>query len=274
MPAEEALHPAAAHSLGGAQGGPAGSPVGGAGNVDSSTLVVAIDGPSGSGKSTVARGVARTLRLRYLDTGAMYRALTWAVLEQGLDPLDVDAVTSVLANLDLAVSTDPVPGAGPVGDVVVAAHDVTVAIRTGPVTQAVSTVSAIPEVRRRMVALQRSVIGAGGIVVEGRDIGTAVCPDAPVKIFLTASPEARAVRRSAEETDVAARHNVAGVEADLARRDLLDSTRATSPLDQAPDAVLLDSTTLDVEGAVAFVVELVAQRLGTRTLDHVGGERP
>src|SRR5664279_2910162 len=196
MPADEALHPVAAHNDGGT------------GNVDSSTLVVCIDGPSGSGKSTVARGVARTLRLRYLDTGAMYRALTWAV----------------------------------------------------------STVSAIPEVRWHMVALQRSIIGAGGIVVEGRDIGTAVCPDALVKVFLTASPEARAVRRFAEETDLVGRRDVAAVEAELARRDLLDSTRVASPLNKAPDAVVLDSTTIDVEGAVAFVVDLVARRLGAVTL--------
>jgi CMP/dCMP kinase len=261
MPADEALHPVAAHSHGGTR------------NVDSSTLVVCIDGPSGSGKSTVARGVARTLRLRYLDTGAMYRALTWAVLEHGVDPVDGDAVVAVAADLDLRISTDPVPGAGSLGEVAVAGHDITAAIRTGPVTRAVSTVSAIPEVRRRMVALQRAIIGAGGIVVEGRDIGTAVCPDAAVKIFLTASPEARAARRSAEETDVVGRRDVAAVEADLARRDLLDSTRVASPLNQAPDAVLLDSTALDVHGAVAFVIDLVARRLGALTLDHVGGER-
>jgi cytidylate kinase len=262
MPADEALHPVAAHNDGGT------------GNVDSSTLVVCIDGPSGSGKSTVARGVARTLRLRYLDTGAMYRALTWAVLEGGVNPVDVNAVVAVAANLDLDISNDPVPGAGAVGGVAVAGHDVTAAIRTGAVTNAVSTVSAIPEVRRHMVALQRSIIGTGGIVVEGRDIGTAVCPDAPVKVFLTASPEVRAVRRFAEETDLVQPRDVAAVGADLARRDLLDSTRVTSPLNKAPDAVVLDSTTLDVEGAIAFVVDLVARRLGAVAFDHVGGERP
>ena len=266
MPADEALRPAADQSGGGSENG--------IHHVDSSTLVVCIDGPSGSGKSTVARGVARTLRLRYLDTGAMYRALTWAVLERGVDPVDVDAVVAAAADLDLEISTDPVSGSAAVGDVAVAGRDVTAAIRTGPVTHAVSTVSAIPEVRRRMVALQRSIIGAGGIVVEGRDIGTAVCPDSPVKIFLTASPEARAARRSAEESDPAARRDVAAVEADLARRDRLDSTRVASPLNQAPDAVVLDSTTLDVQGAVAFVVDLVARTLGTLTFDHVGGQRP
>jgi CMP/dCMP kinase len=260
MPADEALHPVAARSHGAA------------GNVDSSTLVVCIDGPSGSGKSTVARGVASTLGLRYLDTGAMYRALTWAVMERDVDLVDVDAVVAVAADLDLQISTEPVPGAGALGDVVAGGHDVTAAIRTSRVTRAVSTVSAIPEVRRRMVALQRAIIGAGGIVVEGRDIGTAVCPDAPVKIFLTASPEARAVRRSAEQTDLVGSRDVAAVEAELARRDLLDSTRVASPLNQAPDAVLLDSTTMDVQAAVAFVVDLVARRLGALTLDHVGGE--
>ena len=254
MPADEALHPVAAHNDGDTA------------NVDSSTLVVCIDGPSGSGKSTVARGVARTLRLRYLDTGAMYRALTWAVLERNVNPTDVAAVLAVAATLDLDISTNPVPGAGAVGEVAVAGHDVTAAIRLGAVTYAVSTVSAIPEVRRRMVALQRSIIGAGGIVVEGRDIGTAVCPDAQVKVFLTASPEVRAVRRFAEDSDPAHRRDVATVEADLARRDHLDSTRVASPLNKAPDAVVLDSTTVDVESAVAFVVDLVARRLGAVTL--------
>lgn len=264
MPADEALRPAAA------------KPPGSAGNVDSSTLVVCIDGPSGSGKSTVARGVARTLGLRYLDTGAMYRALTWAVLERGLDPEDVDGVLSVADDVDLQVSTDPDRIAGPEvgGEILIDGRDVSAAIRTARVTRAVSMVSAIPTVRRRMVALQRDIIGSGGIVVEGRDIGTAVCPDALVKIFLTASAEARAARRSAEELDAATSRDLAVVKADLERRDHLDSTRVTSPLTQAADAVALDSTAIDAQAVVSFVVDLVGQRLGTQMLEDVGGERP
>ena len=159
--------------------------------VDLSTLVVAIDGPSGSGKSTVARGVARILGLRYLDTGAMYRALTWWVIEQGVDPADESSVLAAATTFDLDMSTDPVAQQV----VLVSGHDVTRAIRSAAVTQQVSAVSAVAEVRRQLVARQRVIIGAGGIVVEGRDIGTTVCPAAPVKIFLTAATEARAVRR-------------------------------------------------------------------------------
>jgi len=219
------------------------------------SLVIAIDGPSGSGKSTVAMRVAGALNLRYLDTGAIYRALTWAVLEGGVDPENVEGVLAVAAVAQIRVSTDP-----PAQAVSVDGRDVAAAIRGPLVTRAVSAVSAIPQVRERLVALQRAIVGAGGIVVEGRDIGTVVCPDSPVKIFLTASAETRAARRSADAHISAGDRDVSSVKADLARRDTLDSTRATSPLAMAPDAVPLDSTTMSEDAVVARVLDLVAQR--------------
>lgn len=225
------------------------------GSTIASTLVIAIDGPSGSGKSTVARRVAAALQLRYLDTGAIYRALTWAVLDRGVDPENVDGVLAVAEVVQIRVSTDPQAQA-----VSVDARDVAAAIRGLVVTRAVSAVSAIPQVRDRLVALQRAIIGPGGIVVEGRDIGTVVCPASPVKIFLTASAETRAARRSADaETSVGDR-DVRSVQDDLTRRDTLDSTRAASPLAMAADAVELDSTTMIEDTVVARVLDLVAQR--------------
>ncbi|MDQ1495561.1 MAG: CMP/dCMP kinase [Actinomycetota bacterium] len=231
-------------------------------HVDSSTLVVAIDGPSGSGKSTVARGTARSLRLRYLDTGATYRALTWLVLERGIAPDDAEHVSEVADRFHLTISTDPDDLT-----VLVDGRDVTGPIRGSAVTSAVSAVSAIPEVRRKLVAFQRNIIGDGGIVVEGRDIGTTVCPDAHVKIFLTASATARATRRSADlagTQDAGAVADVTDVEAELARRDRLDSSRVSSPLIQAADALPVDSTTMDVDAVIAYVLDVVAQRTGVR----------
>jgi CMP/dCMP kinase len=232
-----------------------------------STLVVAIDGPSGSGKSTVARGVARSLDLRYLDTGATYRALTWAVLDRGVDPGNVDGVIALADTVQIEVSTDPDASA-----VAVDGSDVTAPIRGPEVTRAVSAVSAIPPVRERMVALQRSIIGAGGIVVEGRDIGTVVCPDAPVKIFLTASSDVRASRRWAESDEAPAGSDVQAVKADMARRDQLDSTRVDSPLARAADAVTVDSTTMDVPAVIAFILDIVAERTVRAHSDRVSGD--
>ncbi|MGA4545684.1 (d)CMP kinase [Uniformispora flossi] len=218
------------------------------------TIVVAVDGPSGSGKSSVSRDVARTLGLRYLDTGAMYRAMTWWMLHNGIDVHDTDAVAAAADKPELVSGTDP---DGPT----IHADGVDVAgpIRGPEVTGAVSAVSAVPEVRARLVALQRAVIGDGGIVVEGRDIGTAVAPDAPVKLYLTASEAARAARRNAEGTDPA--RDLAATQADLARRDALDSGRATSPLSMAEGATLVDTTAMNREQVVAHVLGLVRDRL-------------
>ena len=157
-------------------------------------LVVAVDGPSGSGKSSTARRTAAALGLRYLDTGAMYRAVTWALLQRAVDVTDAEQVAAAAANVQLAAGTDPGAPTITVDDV-----DVSVPIRGQEVTAAVSAVSAVPAVRARLVLLQRWLIGDGGIVVEGRDIGTVVAPDAPVKVFLTADTSARAERRTAQD---------------------------------------------------------------------------
>jgi CMP/dCMP kinase len=216
-------------------------------------VIIAVDGPSGSGKSTVARGVARSLGLRYLDTGAMYRAVTWAVLDRGIDPGNDAAVATLATSVALEMGTDP---AAPT--VAVDGTDVTTAVRDAQVTATVSMVSAFPEVRRVMVARQRELIGDGGIVVEGRDIGTTVAPDASVKVFLMADAEARAERRGKEIAGTAADAAVlAETEASLLRRDAADSGRTASPLRQAPDAVVIDSTSMDADEVVRRVVDLV-----------------
>lgn len=217
-------------------------------------LVVAVDGPSGSGKSTVARGVAARLGLRYLDTGAMYRAATWAVLDAGADPADPDAVVPVVRAARIHVTTAPEPAVVHVGEV-----DVSGPIRGPEVTAAVSAVSAIPDVRAVMVAKQREIIGTGGIVVEGRDIGTTVAPGADVKVYLTARDDVRALRRSRELAAV-----VEHTRADLARRDTLDSGRAASPLRRAADAVELDSSDLTPDEVVDRVLELAKAAEGRR----------
>ena len=222
------------------------------------TKVIALDGPSGSGKSTVARGVARTLGWRYVDTGATYRAATVAVLRAGVDPADADAVADAVAGARIAVSTDPDVR----GSTTLDGDDVSAVIRGAEVTQWVSAVSAVPSVRTQLVALQRELAGGDGAVLEGRDIGTAVFPEAPVKVFLDASPEVRASRRAGDaDTGVAASggDTVDAVAADLARRDRLDSSRTASPLQPADDAVHLDSSGMDAEAVVARVLELARE---------------
>jgi cytidylate kinase len=218
--------------------------------------VVAIDGPAGSGKSTVARAVADALGLPALDTGAMYRALTWAVLDAGIDPADAAAVVGVAEGLDLDV--------GP--PVRVGGRDVNDAIRTAEVSAAVSVVAAVPDVRVRLVAAQREWIEVhGGGVVEGRDIGTVVAPDAILKVYLVASDEERARRRQQQDDAAEVADGIGGatapdgaaLDATLAairRRDAIDSGRAASPLAAADDAVVLDTTGLSVDGVVAEVL--------------------
>nr|MDT0661911.1 (d)CMP kinase [Micromonospora sp. DSM 115978] len=214
--------------------------------------VVAVDGPSGSGKSTVSRRLAAALDARYLDTGAMYRAITWAVLTSGVDPQDASSVAKVAGEVDLVVGVDPAaPHISADGEAVDRQ------IRGPEVTAAVSAVAAVPAVRELLVALQRDIIAAADrIVVEGRDIGAVVAPDADLKVYLTASPAARAQRRSAENST-----ELSATAADLARRDRLDSTRATDPLRQADDAVELDTTTLGVDEVVATLRGLLESRL-------------
>jgi cytidylate kinase len=214
-------------------------------------LVVAMDGPSGSGKSSASRGVARALGLRYLDTGAMYRAITWWMLEHDVDLDDPEAVAARAHEPVLVIGTDP-----DAPSVTVDGIDVSGPIRTREVTNAVSAVSAVPEIRRRLVAEQRAIIGSGGVVVEGRDIGMVVAPDATVKVYLTASAEARAQRRTAELSGT----TVEAQRVEMARRDTLDSTRKADPLAKAADAVELDTTALTLDEVIAEVMGLIKER--------------
>ena len=216
-----------------------------------SGLVVAVDGPSGAGKSSASRGAARALGLRYLDTGSMYRALTWWLLDHGADTTDPEVVARLAAEPVIEVGTDP---AAPWTRV--DGTDVSEAIRTREVTDAVSAVAAVPQVRARLIAMQQEIIAsAGGIVAEGRDIGTVVAPDATLKVFLTASAEERA-RRRAEQIGA----DPATVLAEQAIRDERDSTREASPLRAAPDAVQVDTTAKDVAAVVDEIARLVASR--------------
>ncbi|WP_165989457.1 (d)CMP kinase [Streptomyces sp. YIM 98790] len=220
-------------------------------------LIVAIDGPSGTGKSSTSRAVAARLGMRYLDTGAQYRAATWWMLHNGIDTTDPAAVAAAAGKPEIVSGTDP---SGPT--ITVDGTDVSVPIRGPEVTGAVSAVSAVPEIRARITELQRSAARSAGpgIVVEGRDIGTTVLPDADLKIFLTASPEARAARRSGE---LAGTRNAVTLEATreaLARRDAADSSRKASPLAKAADAVEIDTSELTLEQVIQRVITLVEER--------------
>jgi cytidylate kinase len=202
-------------------------------------MIIAIDGPSGAGKSTLGRKLARELGLLYIDTGAMYRAVALAVLESSVRATDDPAVGSLASRVDIDLAGDPDSLTVTLGG-----QDVTEQIRSEEVTRMSSVVSAIPEVRRAMVARQREM-GQRGAVLEGRDIGTVVFPDADVKFFLTAEPQQRAERRFAEEQDDKA--GLAETLADMIERDQRDSTRADSPLKIADDAIVIDSTGLSIE---------------------------
>jgi CMP/dCMP kinase len=214
-----------------------------------SSVVVAVDGTSGSGKSSTSRGVASRLGLRYLDTGAQFRAMTWWLLAQGTDVHDADAVAARSGEPVIESGTDP---AAPT--ITVDGQDVAEAIRTAEVNAAVSPVSTVPQVRARLLELQRSVIGSGGIVVEGRDIGSVVWPQAEVKVYLTADAAARAHRRTAEHAHLG---DPAATRAQLLERDRIDSGRATAPLTIAEGAVHLDTTDLSLEEVVDHIVALV-----------------
>jgi cytidylate kinase len=206
--------------------------------------VVAIDGPAGSGKSTVARAVAERVGLPYLDTGAMYRSVAFASLRAAVDPEDAEVVGNLAEGIELSVEPD--------GTVTVDGVDATIEIRGPEVTRAVSVVAANPRVRAEMVRRQREWADQrGGGVMEGRDIGSVVFPDALLKVYLDADPEVRAARRSKEMTDL----EYETVAADLARRDALDQGREHSPLREADDAFVIDTSDLDVDEIVAVIVE-------------------
>jgi cytidylate kinase len=240
---------------------PAAGDAGHSGHPGYSGLVIAVDGPAGSGKSSAARGVARALGLRYLDTGSTYRALTWWLLARGVDVRDTEAVIACLRQPVVEVGTDPQAPA-----IRVDGADVSGPIRTREVSNAVSAVAAIPEVRSRMVGMQQQVIArvladGGGIVAEGRDIGTVVAPDALVKVFLTASETARASRRTADlSADPQA--TVALTRAEQARRDASDAPQMA----RAPDAVAIDTTTMSLNEVIGEIISLAARhRAGAST---------
>ena len=220
-------------------------------------LVVAVDGPSGTGKSTAARRLAAALDAGYLDTGAMYRAVTLAVLRAGIDPSDSEAVTACAARAQVGIGTDP-----SATRVSLAGADVSAEIRGPAVTAAVSAVSAVPAVRARLVAAQRNYAAAlERIVVEGRDIGTVVLPDADLKVYLTASAPDRARRRARQDRNP----DYAAVLADVQRRDRLDSSRVDSPLRPARDAVVVDTSGIDLDGVLARLHTLVDSVRGVRS---------
>jgi cytidylate kinase len=216
-------------------------------------VIVAIDGPSGTGKSSTSKAVAARLGLSYLDTGAQYRAITWWMVNNGIDVEDPTAIAAVAGKPDIVSGTDPDKPT-----ITVDGFDVSGPIRTQEVTSQVSAVSAVPEVRARITELQRSIAASAeqGIVVEGRDIGTTVLPDADLKIFLTASPEARAARRSGELKGA----DVHSTREALLKRDAADSSRKTSPLAKTDDAVEVDTTDLTLEQVIECVVTLVEEK--------------
>jgi cytidylate kinase len=230
--------------------------------------VVALDGPSGTGKSTVARRLAGALRARYLDTGSMYRAITLAVLNAGVDPQDSAAVSAIAAEAELTVGTDPTAPAVELNGV-----DVAAGIRGRTVTSAVSAIAGVSSVRSVLIGAQQKIIAevlgtGGGIVVEGRDIGSVVAPDAGLKVYLDASPEARARRRSRQDAAAGRVSTVDRVRADVDRRDNLDDR--TTPLRPATDAVELDTTNLDVNGVIAELLSMVDTRGMRDTVERTG----
>jgi CMP/dCMP kinase len=213
-----------------------------------SSVVVAVDGTSGSGKSSTSRAVAARLGMRYLDTGAQFRAVTWWMLQHGVDVHDEDAVAGLADRPRIESGTDPLAPTITVDGV-----DVADAIRTRDVTGAVSPVSTVPAVRRRLLELQRAIIGDGGIVVEGRDIASVVWPQAEVKVYLSADAGARAQRRTAEHTHLG---DVTSTQAQLLERDKIDSGRLTAPLTQADGAVAIDTTHLTLDEVIELIVAM------------------
>lgn len=227
-------------------------------------MIIAIDGPAGAGKSTVAKAVARRLQYLYIDTGAMYRAVAWLVLRDGIvltDPARIGQLATD-ATIELAGSVDDLR-------IFINQRDITDEIRTPEISQAASIVSAIPAVRRALVARQQEMGRVGDVVMEGRDIGTVVFPKADVKIFLDASTEARTERRHAEDLQKGAAASLSETRAALEARDSRDSSRADSPLVQAADAVYIDSSSFTIDDVIAQVLQLIATQSSEKPCEQV-----
>lgn len=215
-------------------------------------LIIAIDGPSGAGKGTVARTVSQALGYRHVDTGAMYRAVGWKALHDGIPFDDEDAVAALAQRATIVVEG---------GVVSIDGHDVTTAIRTPEMDKAATAVARLPRVRETLVARQRAIGDQGGVVMEGRDIGTVVFPGADVKIYLDASPEERARRRANDAAHTGSQAGQAAVAEAIQARDKSDTTRTASPLTLAPDATLIDTTSMPIDQVVTAVMNLVRARL-------------
>lgn len=216
-------------------------------------LLIAIDGPSGAGKGTIARALARRLNYRHIDTGAMYRAVAWKAVQEKVDLSNEDAVAALASRLSIDVGD---------GVIAVDGHDVRTAIRTPEMDAAAAAVARQPRVRAVLIAQQREMGAGGGVVMEGRDIGTTVFPNADVKVYLDADPEERARRRAHDPAHAAGRTGAAvqEVASALAARDRSDKTRAVSPLAKADDAVLIDTTGVPIDEVVDRVMALVHER--------------
>lgn len=219
--------------------------------------IVAIDGPSGAGKSTVAKGVADRLGYLYIDTGAMYRAIAWKVLQADIPISDTKAIVSLAMRTQIRLTNIESEQ-----HVFADEEDVSLQIRTPEATRTAAPVSAIPGVRKRLVELQRNLAAEGGVVMEGRDIGTVVFPDAEVKIFLTASAQQRANRRVAQMKEMGLEADPAQIAAEMRDRDLRDSSRADAPLVQASDAVLVDTDRMTVEQVIDAIVAIHDKTIG------------
>ncbi|MGI6714034.1 MAG: (d)CMP kinase [Bacilli bacterium] len=222
--------------------------------ISSKVINVAIDGPAAAGKSTIAKKVAQFLNFTYIDTGAMYRAFTYYVLKKGVNPEDEDACNLLIPQVSIELSPD--------GKVLVNAEDVTRAIRETIVSQNVSYIASYKQIRLALVEQQRAMAAKRSVVMDGRDIGTYVLPDAEVKIFQVASVETRAKRRYLENQEKGIPCSLEEIKNDLIRRDYIDSNRAFAPLTQAEDAVLLDTSYLTIDEVVAEVLRIVKEKTG------------